>query len=92
MPSEDKIYDLGSNLLQNASADKKGFSIGGWTQSLLNRMMDNEPFRVAALRFTDVAPTLRNDREFMDHLSAYFSDIGGLKGFIGDGVPASGLL
>ena len=92
MPSEDKIYDLGSNLLQNASADKKGFSIGGWTQSLLNRMMDNEPFRVAALRFTDVAPTLRNDKEFMDHLSAYFSDIGGLKGFIGDGVPASGLL
>ncbi|MEC9291460.1 MAG: proline dehydrogenase family protein [Pseudomonadota bacterium] len=92
MPSEDKIYDLGSNLLQNASEDKKGFSFGGWTQSLLNRMMDNEPFRVAALRFTDVAPTLRNDKEFMEHLSAYFSDVGGLKGFIGDGVPAKGLL
>ena len=88
---EDRIPSLGEKLLTHKGGTK--LSMHGWTQSLLNRMMDNETFRVASLRFTDVAPTLRNDQEFMDHLTAYFGEGGGaLSGFIGNKVPGSGFL
>ena len=91
---EPRIKALGHALLShNKSRQGLGFlSPHKWSQILLDKMMANEDFRVASLRFTDVAPSLRTDKEFMDHLTAYFSHVGGLESFIGDKVPASGLL
>lgn len=86
---ESRIYEVGHQLL---TAKGSTFKFHGWTQSLMNRMMENESFRVASLRFTDVAPALRNDEDFMQHLSAYFGEVGGLKHFIGEGIPGSGFL
>jgi RHH-type proline utilization regulon transcriptional repressor/proline dehydrogenase/delta 1-pyrroline-5-carboxylate dehydrogenase len=89
---EPRIREIGQQLLSHGGEKTRFLSPHAWSQALLNKMMENEKFRVASLRFTDVAPSLRSDGEFMDHLSAYFSDVGGLGAFIGDGIPGGKLL
>ena len=91
--NESKVTKIGSELLNYKGEKGIGFlSPHKWSQSLLDRMMSHEDFRVASLRFTDVAPTLRNDGDFMEHLTAYYSQIGGLDKFLGGGVPGGKLL
>lgn len=90
---EQTVAQKGQELLSYKGAKGIGFlSPHKWSQSLLDRMMSHEDFRVASLRFTDVAPTLRNDGDFMEHLTAYYSQIGGLDKFLGGGVPGGKLL
>ena len=90
MPNEAQVQKVGKEILNYQG--NHPFSLNAWTSNLLNNMMDDEAFRVASLRFTDVAPTLRNDAEFMDHLQAYFSELEGLKGFLGKSIPGIGFL
>ena len=88
-----RIIDYGKTLLAHESKSGMSFlSPHKWSQSLLDKMMENESFRVASLRFTDVAPTLRNDSDFMDHMSAYFANVGGLDKILAGGIPGSKLL
>lgn len=87
-----RIAETGKSLLEYGQSSFSGLNVKNWSNALLDKMMANESFRVAALRFTDVAPSLRNDDEFMDHLSAYFGETGALKGFIGGTIPGSGFL
>lgn len=89
---QNRIEETGKSLLEYGSSTFSGLNVKNWGQSLINKMMENEDFRVASLRFTDVAPALRNDEEFMDHLGAYFGEVGNLKGFIGSTIPGSGFL
>lgn len=84
--SESRIYNLGRELLEH-----RGGSTHGWTQSLLNLMMENEPFRLASLRFVDVAPTLREDADFTDHAQAYFKHTNWLGSIVGTKLPAQSL-
>ena len=90
---EQNVIKMGNALLSYKGAKGIGFlSPHKWSQSLLDRMMSHEDFRVASLRFTDVAPSLRNDADFMEHLTAYYSQIGGLDKILGGGVPVGRLL
>ncbi|HEC17108.1 MAG TPA: aldehyde dehydrogenase family protein [Sedimenticola sp.] len=43
-----------------------------WLDQLLNRFMADDAFRVNALRFVDVLPTLKKDEELVGHLQEYF--------------------
>jgi RHH-type proline utilization regulon transcriptional repressor/proline dehydrogenase/delta 1-pyrroline-5-carboxylate dehydrogenase len=90
---QSRVHDLGKTLLAHESKSGMSFlSPHKWSQTLLDKMMENERFRVASLRFTDVAPSLRNDSDFMDHMAAYFGDVGGLDKLLGGGIPGGRLL
>lgn len=81
---EASVISYGQHLLSHKQ--NKGFgvlSFQHWTQKLMDKMMRNEAFRISALRFTDVAPTLRKSDDFMNHLHSYFSDISGMDAFLG---------
>ncbi len=43
-----------------------------WLDQLLQQFMGDDAFRVNALRFIDVLPTLKNDQELVAHLQEYF--------------------
>ncbi|MBI4005340.1 MAG: bifunctional proline dehydrogenase/L-glutamate gamma-semialdehyde dehydrogenase [Gammaproteobacteria bacterium] len=45
-----------------------------WLTQFLQRIMENELFRVRALRFIDVLPALTDDVDLVGHLRAYFPD------------------
>ena len=81
MSIEPRIQEIGHQLISGKRRLTVNFQ--GWSQTLVNGMMEHEEFRVASLRFTDVAPTLQDDKQFMDHLTAYFKDGGFMNTFIG---------
>lgn len=54
-----------------------------WLENLRDRIMDDERFRVQALRFVDVLPALHDDREVVQHLREYFGE---------QGLPLTGLV
>ena len=81
---ETTVSDYGRHLLDYKPS--KGFgllSFQHWSQKLLDKMMESENFRVSALRFTDVAPTLKDSNDFMAHLHSYFGNVGGMEAFLG---------
>ncbi len=43
-----------------------------WLTRLINRAFSDPEFRVQALRFVDVLPSLNNDHELAEHLQEYF--------------------
>lgn len=90
---EAAVAAYGRHLLDYKQA--RGFgvlSFQHWTQKLMDKMMQNEAFRVSALRFTDVAPTLRDSGEFMSHLHSYFGDVGGMDAFLGSKFAQNSLV
>lgn len=89
---EQKIFEIGHKILSQKGNKFSALSLKSWTAALMDKMMEHENFRLASLRFTDVAPSLRTDEEFMNHLNAYFKDVAGVKSFIGTGFPGQGLL
>ncbi|HLC29569.1 MAG TPA: hypothetical protein VJM51_02165, partial [Dehalococcoidia bacterium] len=46
-----------------------------WQQVFLDLATKDEDFRVQALRFTDVLPTLRSDAAIADHAHQYFDAV-----------------
>ena len=87
---EERIQEIGKTILSYANTHPEKAS--SWYESLLNRMMENENFRVASLRFTDVAPTLRDDEDFMQHLVSYFKNVGGFKFFLESSIAETALI
>ena len=69
---EDRIHILGSRLLEIAGG--KESSTPAWMTSLISQAISNPEFRVQALRFVDVLPTLHEDTELVAHLKEYFGD------------------
>ncbi|MEA2093418.1 MAG: proline dehydrogenase family protein, partial [Pseudomonadota bacterium] len=69
---EDRIHTLGYRLLETAGRVGTGFS-PAWLDQLVSRAIGDPRFRVQALRFIDVLPTLQDDTELVQHLREYFS-------------------
>ena len=46
-----------------------------WLEFLINRTISDTRFRVQALRFIDVLPSLENDQVLAEHLQEYFADL-----------------
>ncbi|MCI0400889.1 MAG: L-glutamate gamma-semialdehyde dehydrogenase [Gammaproteobacteria bacterium] len=84
-PEIDKrVGELGRRLLAQARKNAKAAkSEHRWLDRFMQRIMENEKFRVQALRFVDVLPTLDDDADLVRHLQEYFSD---------DEVPLTGLV
>jgi len=62
-----------SECISNTSNTKNNqFS---WLDQLIKRTTSEEDFRIQALRFIDVLPSLKNDHELAEHLQEYFSDL-----------------
>ncbi len=82
--TEKRIGELGRRLLaqaqKNANAAKSGHH---WLDRFMERIMENEKFRVQGLRFVDVLPTLDKDEDLVRHLQEYFDE---------DEVPLTGLV
>lgn len=68
---EQRILEIGGEIRSRAHTHRSR----GWEQAtewLMHRLMGNESLRVQTLRFVDVLPTLRNDRQLVQHLHEYF--------------------
>ncbi len=75
MDREQRIQAIGKTIIDHASAHAASSpKIERWLSGFIQRIMDNESFRVQALRFIDVLPTLDNDVDLVDHLQAYFAE------------------
>ncbi len=71
--TEQRVLELGSEIISRAKEMQTRQGTGErWVNNLLEQSMADEPFRVRAMRFIDVLPTLHNDRELLRHLHEYF--------------------
>ncbi|MGH8573520.1 MAG: proline dehydrogenase family protein, partial [Gammaproteobacteria bacterium] len=74
---ERRVVEQGKRLLAAARAEAEGARpVDRWLERLLQRVMEDEGFRVQALRFVDVLPALADDRELTRHLHEYFGEGG----------------
>ncbi len=72
---ESRIQAHGRRLIETAQDHaSEERAVDRWLLKFIQAMMENERFRVQALRFVDVLPALSDDRELVDHLFAYFND------------------
>jgi RHH-type transcriptional regulator, proline utilization regulon repressor / proline dehydrogenase / delta 1-pyrroline-5-carboxylate dehydrogenase len=72
---ETRVEQLGKRLLVEARERKSGFwARERWEEGLLRKLMENEQFRVQALRFVDVLPVLKDDEELVRHVREYFGE------------------
>ncbi len=74
---ERRVVEEGKRLLAAARGEAEGARpVDRWLERLLERVMEDEGFRVQALRFVDVLPALDDDRELTRHLHEYFGEEG----------------
>ncbi len=74
---ERRVLELGKQLLAALRREAEGARpVDRWLERLLERVMEDEAFRVQALRFVDVLPALDDDRELTRHLHEYFGEEG----------------
>lgn len=72
---EARVREVGAELLAAARERKSSFwARERWEEALLHQLMERPAFRVQALRFVDVLPTLREDAELVRHLREYFGE------------------
>src|SRR3569833_92516 len=70
---ENRIREIGESLLAEARERKSHFwAREHWEEGLLQSLMENRRFRLQALRFVDVLPTLRDDAELARHVGEYY--------------------
>ncbi|MGH8566146.1 MAG: L-glutamate gamma-semialdehyde dehydrogenase [Gammaproteobacteria bacterium] len=74
---ERRVVEESKRLLAAARDEAEGArAVDRWLERLLERVMEDEGFRVQALRFVDVLPALDDDRELTRHLHEYFGEEG----------------
>ena len=74
---ERRVVEQAKQLLAAARGEAEGARlVDRWLERLLQRVMEDEGFRVQALRFVDVLPALDDDRELTRHLHEYFGEEG----------------
>ncbi|WP_078482566.1 proline dehydrogenase family protein [Solemya pervernicosa gill symbiont] len=72
--SEQQIQALGTELLSALRETAASRSVAEqWMERLLTGLMENERFRVQALRFVDLLPALSDDLDLVHHLREYFT-------------------
>lgn len=62
-------------LTATSSASTSSTSQHKWLDFLIGRTISDPDFRIQALRFIDVLPSLENDQVLAEHLQEYFSDL-----------------
>jgi RHH-type transcriptional regulator, proline utilization regulon repressor / proline dehydrogenase / delta 1-pyrroline-5-carboxylate dehydrogenase len=81
---EEKVMERGYRLLAEAQRRARSWrDLHHWRDRFLDRLMQDERFRVQALRFVDVLPMLEDDRALVRHLYDYFGE---------EGFPLTGLI
>jgi RHH-type proline utilization regulon transcriptional repressor/proline dehydrogenase/delta 1-pyrroline-5-carboxylate dehydrogenase len=72
---EKQVIDLGRRLLTAAQRSDEGQRPANlWLEKFLEKAMEDERFRIQALRFVDVLPALDDDQELARHLNEYFGE------------------
>src|SRR5688572_3141717 len=72
---EARVGIIGRELLAAARERKTSFwARERWEEGLLRKLMENELFRIQALRFVDVLPALKDDEVLVRHLREYFGE------------------
>ncbi len=72
--TEVRVAWFGEQILQAARGLRtKQSAADRWLEGFLQRSMENEAFRVQALRFIDALPALTNDADLVRHFNEYFS-------------------
>jgi RHH-type proline utilization regulon transcriptional repressor/proline dehydrogenase/delta 1-pyrroline-5-carboxylate dehydrogenase len=72
---ESEIRDIGREILGGlGEARRSVLARERWEEALLRRLMENEDFKIQALRFVDVLPALTDDGDLIRHLMEYFGD------------------
>ncbi|MCU7853180.1 MAG: proline dehydrogenase family protein [Candidatus Thiodiazotropha sp. (ex Monitilora ramsayi)] len=72
---QERILIHGKRLLGLASNSHLHSSlISGWIRNFLERLNQYEDFRIRALRFIDVLPTLDNDSDIVELFNEYFTE------------------
>ena len=70
---ERKVLQIGEEILNRAGEIQTRQGTGErWVNNLLERSMQDEGFRVKALRFIDVLPMLKSDADLLRHLHEHF--------------------
>lgn len=72
---EARVREIGATLLAAAPEAPGWFQRRFGEDALIQTMMGDDAFRVAALRFVDVLPTLTRDIDLARHLEEYFRDV-----------------
>src|SRR5918996_4174323 len=81
---EQKVMERGRHILAEAQRHARSWrDLNHWRDRFLTRLIEDERFRIQALRFVDVLPTLEEDRDIIGHLYEYFGE---------EGFPLTGLL
>ena len=71
---EAKTIELGQHLLNKMRINELKYQQQeGWVEKLFSHLVDNERFRVQALRFVDVLPALDNAADLARHMQEYFT-------------------
>ena len=70
---EQRVQVHGAALLQGVRAQVRGASVADkWVHALLGRLNEDAQFRIQALRFIDVLPSLGNDADLVRIFNEYF--------------------
>ena len=70
---EQRVQAHGAALLQGVRAQAQAASVAEkWVHALLSRLNDDPQFRIQALRFIDVLPSLGNDGDLVRIFNEYF--------------------
>lgn len=71
---EHRVREIGHELLHRAREfERQRSPFQQWLDTLIRRMAEDQAFRVQALRFIDVLPSLEDDAALTRHLREYFT-------------------
>lgn len=71
-----RVEDCGKRLIDSLSrTSDASLTQHKWLDLLINRTISDSHFRIQALRFIDVLPSLNNDQSLAEHLQEYFNGI-----------------
>lgn len=72
---EKRAFELGQEILSRMrDYESNRPVIEEWSERVFDRLVENEKFRVKALRFVDVLPALDDGADLVRHLQEYFTE------------------
>ena len=69
------VEDSANRLCSALHTSQTSHSHHQWLDLLINRTITEPRFRIQALRFIDVLPSLEDDQSLAEHLQEYFSSL-----------------
>jgi hypothetical protein len=75
-PHEEQIQRIGHELAARLfTPEGKSSADDGWLDQLFALLLEDELLRIQALRFVDVVPALKQDKELSRHFHEYFDSL-----------------